>query len=282
MSSLRNLPARYQVILCDIWGCVHDGVRAYPEAVGLLRDWRAQGRTVVLLTNAPRPSVRVRAQLARLGVDESCYDAVVSSGDAGVDHVLSCHADEPLGFIGTDDDRHALGAAGVTRWDEAQARTVICMGYQPEVVHDAGAYDDRLDAMRARDAVLLCFNPDRLVVHGDRMQLCAGTIAARYEAMGGRTRYFGKPHRPIYDRALGLAAERRGSPVDAPEVLAIGDSVATDVAGAVGYGLDFLFVSGGIEAARFEEIGEADFLATLQQTPALEHAHPVAVVPRLA
>lgn len=282
MPSLRDLPARYQVILCDIWGCVHDGVRAHASAVALLRDWRAQGRTIVLLTNAPRPSARVRAQLEKLGVDEGCYDAVVSSGDAGVEHLIAHHADEPLGFIGTDDDRRALEEAGITCWDEERAKTVVCMGYRPEEAEEAGVYDRVLAGMHARDATLLCFNPDLVVGHGDRTLFCAGTIAKRYEAMGGQVLYFGKPHRPIYDRALKVAAERRGQAVAKDEVLAIGDGVATDVRGAVEYGLDFLFVSGGIEADRFEELGAAAFVERLRQTLGRERVAPIAIVPRLA
>jgi len=282
MASLADLPPRYRVVLCDIWGCVHDGVRTYPAAIDLLRAWRGQGRTVVLLTNAPRPSVRVRRHLAGMGVDEGCYDAIVSSGDAGCAHVCERFPDERVGFIGTEPDREAVEEAGVRVAADGEGSVVVCMGYEPEQAHDAGAYDGRLAAMRERGALLLCFNPDRVVVHGERLELCAGTIADRYIAMGGEVRWFGKPHPPIYDHALGLAAERRGAPVDRAEVVAIGDGVATDVAGAHGYGLDVVFVSGGIEAARIETAGEAAFLAEVRRRPGLEGVSPVAIVPRLA
>jgi HAD superfamily hydrolase (TIGR01459 family) len=279
--SLRNIPSRYRVILCDIWGCVHDGVSAYPEAVALLQGWREHGRTVVLLTNAPRPSVRVRAQLAGLGVTESCFDAIVSSGDAAVDHVLRHHAGEALGFIGTDDDRRSLEEAGVLSWSDGVADTVVCMGYRPDDAEVAGAYDDKLRAMRDRGAVLLCFNPDRVVGHGSRTLFCAGTLADRYEAMGGKVLYFGKPHRPIYDRALAVAAERRGHAAHRQEVLAIGDAVATDVAGAAGYGIDYVLVSSGIEADRIAEIGQERFLDEVGSMPGIGGTRPIAVVGRL-
>lgn len=280
-ASLAELPARYRVIICDIWGCVHDGVRAFPSAVALLRNWRAQGRTVILLTNAPRPSLRVRRQLAGLGVDEGCYDAVVSSGDAGVAHAKRCHAGERLGFIGTTQDRQAIEEAGVTLAPGADGSTVICMGYEPNRAGDAGAYDETLAAMRARDAELLCFNPDRVVVHGDSLELCAGTIADRYEALGGKVRYFGKPHAPIYDHALAVAAERSGRTAAPDEVLALGDGVATDLIGAAGYGIDFVFVSSGIEAERVAELGEAAFLEDVRRLPGLGTFSPIMVVPRL-
>jgi len=280
-ASLVGLPTRYRVIVCDIWGCVHDGVRPYPGVVDLLRAWRGQGRVVILLTNAPRPSPRVRRQLAAMGVDEGCYDAVVSSGDAGVAHVLKHHAGEPVGAIGTPQDREALVEAGVALAPGATGATVICMGYEPHLADRADAYDDVLAAMRARGARMLCFNPDRVVVQGGELALCAGTMADRYAAIGGEVLYFGKPHRPIYDHALGRAAEQIGRPVGNDEVVAIGDGVPTDLEGAAGYGLDFVFVSGGIEAEAFRDRGEAAFMEGVRKRLGMNDFSPIIVVPQL-
>jgi HAD superfamily hydrolase (TIGR01459 family) len=280
-ASLADLPERYRVVLCDIWGCVHDGIRAYPRTVELLRAWQGQGRTVILLTNAPRPSVRVRRQLADLGVDEGCYSAVVSSGDAGVAYVRQNHAGEAVGAIGTHQDRQALEEAGVRLAPGAEGQTVICMGYEPHQADNAGAYDDVLAEMRERNAQMLCFNPDRVVVQGDKLALCAGTMADRYTELGGAVRYFGKPHRPIYDYALGVAADHSGRSVDVDEVVAIGDGVPTDLEGAAGYGLDFVFVSGGIEAEAFHEQGETAFMDAVRQRLGLSSFSPIMIVPQL-
>ncbi len=218
---LRDLVDGIDVVLSDIWGVVHNGLVAFPEACEALHNFRARGGTVILITNAPRPADSVQRQLRKLGVADETYDAIVSSGDLARHFV----ADHP------------------GRNDETES-----------------AEDYRAMMMQARERklTLVCANPDIVVERGDRLIYCAGAIAELYRELGGEVIFYGKPHRPIYERAMALAAERHGHAIPLNRVLAIGDSVRTDLAGAHGFGIDCLFVTRGIHAEDFEGIDQLD------------------------
>lgn len=281
-SSLADLPGRYRLILCDLWGCIHDGVAAFPEAVTLLRTWRAQNRYVILLTNAPRPSAAVRLQLDRLGVTRDCYNDVVSSGDAGIAYSMKHHAGQDIGFLGSPADRNALSAAGLAVVNDTLQKITICTGFEPAHQNDLGFYEPMLVDMARRDALMLCFNPDLLVMRGGVPELCAGAIAKRYAALDGKVYYFGKPHRPIYDRAIDIATRALGQRLEAEEVLAVGDSVSTDFLGAKATGIDFVFVSGGIESEEFNRLGAAAFFSEAAEKLGSGGLVPLHSVARLA
>jgi HAD superfamily hydrolase (TIGR01459 family) len=275
-----DLPDDARLLICDVWGVVHDGVRAFPGALAALARWRGEGRTVVLVTNAPRPSVAIRRQLGALGVDGRHYDAIVSSGDAGVALVARSGAAE-VGFIGTAVDRAALEEADVRIAAGGGEALVVCTGLDARrpAVDD---YADELALMLGRGAEMLCLNPDIVACPGDRLELCAGAIAQRYEAMGGAVTYTGKPHRPIYDAALVVgeaAAGRRFATVD---VLAIGDAVPTDLVGAARMGFRFLFVTSGIERDAIAEHGVDSLLTQAHDRYGLTGFAPHRVVDALA
>lgn len=263
------LPPDARLLLCDVWGVVHDGTRAFPGALAALTRWRAEGRTVVLVTNAPRPSGPIRRQLSALGVGPEHYDAIVSSGDAGAALVRARGGS--AGFIGTPADRAALEEAGLTLTAPADAPLVACTGLESARPEPAD-YDAELAAMRARDAHLLCFNPDRVAFHGDSLEWCAGAVAERYAALGGAVTYTGKPYPPIYARALELAEAAAGRRFVAADVLAIGDAVPTDLIGAARCGFRFLFVTGGIERDAVAAHGLAAFLDRARTEHALGDA----------
>ncbi len=275
-----HLPDDARLLLCDVWGVVHDGRRAFPGALAALARWRGEGRTVVLVTNAPRPSGALRRQLDTLGVGAAHYDAMVSSGDTGIALVAQSGA-EHIGFIGTRIDRAALEEAGVRIADRCDAALVVCTGLD-ERRGAVADYEDQLVAMGRRGAQMLCLNPDIVARHGDTLELCAGALAARYAAIGGAVTYTGKPHRPIYERALALAeqaARRRFAP---SEVLAIGDAVPTDLLGAARMGFRFLFVTDGIERDAVAEHGIRRFLEIARDTHGLADFAPHAAIGVLA
>lgn len=237
--SLDALPERYQLILCDIWGVVHDGVHLYEGAADRLAQWVGEGRTVVLLTNAPRTADAVEGQLARLRLPENCWHAICTSGEAGIAGLLAL--DAPVGFIGTDSDRADLERRGVTfamsDFTDLAVTGIDGVRLEPE------DYRADLEAALTRGVVMHCLNPDKLVIRGGVPEACAGAIADLYEAMGGRVEYYGKPHAHIYEHALDLGGN---PPKDT--VLAVGDGLPTDVLGAARFGIDCLFVQGGIHA----------------------------------
>jgi HAD superfamily hydrolase (TIGR01459 family) len=262
-----SLDPRYRLILCDVWGVIHDGVRLYPGASERLKQWRGQGRFVLLVTNAPRPAEEVEAQLARLGLPRDAYDAVATSGEAGIAALNMLGA--PVGFIGTAADCAILERKGVAIAEDDQFVELACTGVE-EGRPDPQDYRADLERWMERDVHMHCLNPDRLVVRGGIPEACAGAIADLYEMLGGRVTWYGKPHPAIYAHALRIAGN---PPID--EVLAVGDSLQTDVLGAALMGFDTVFVSGGIHA------GEP-FPEDFGPRHGLDGWRPVAVVDGLA
>ena len=234
------LPDRYRVILCDIWGVVHDGIRLNVSAADRLRQWREQGRFVLLITNAPRTADGVEGQLEAMGLPRSCWDAVVTGGDDGI-NVLRALA-RPVGFIGTRDDRAVLESKGVRISGTDDVTDVACAGLDSERPH-VEQYAPELERWAERGVMLHCLNADRVVMHGSVAELCAGALADLYIELGGPVAWYGKPHAAIYEHALRLA----GNPA-AQTVLAVGDGLQTDMLGAARMGFDAVFVSGGIHA----------------------------------
>ena len=239
MTSLDGLDPRYRAILCDIWGVVHDGGRLLPGAAARLLGWRAEGRRVILVTNAPRPASTIAAQLDALGLPREAYDAITSSGQAGI----AALTDPPraVGFLGMDEDRSDLEQGGV-HIVSSDFTEIACTGLDTRS-DDPADFRDELAALAAADVRMHCLNPDRVVIHRGQREACAGALADIYEALGGRVSWYGKPHGAIYDHARMLA----GDPPRAA-MLAVGDSFATDMVGAARYGIAAVYVSSGIHA----------------------------------
>ena len=240
MSWWDRLDPRYRLILCDVWGVVHDGVQLYPHAAERLRSWRSDGRCVILVTNAPRPADSVERQLERIGLPRDAYDMIATSGEAGIEALKALG--EPVGFVGTAADRQILEAKGVRIAAAADFTDIGCTGIE-EARPRVEDYRADLERWADRDVQLHCLNPDRLVIRGGVPEPCAGALAEVYEGLGGRVTWYGKPYPAIYRYALQLA----GNP-PADEVLAVGDSLRTDVLGAARMGFDTVFVTGGIHA----------------------------------
>lgn len=234
-----NLDPKYSVILCDIWGVVHDGVRLYPKAAERLCEWRSQGRKVILITNAPRTADAVGAQLGRIGLPRDCWDGIATSGEAGIDAINKLA--HPTGFLGTGQDRAILEEHGL-RFVEDGFTDFAVTGLDG-VRANAEEYRGELEALAERDVLFHCFNPDRVVVRGGVTEPCAGALADIYEGLGGRVEWYGKPFHTIYDFALSLAGH---PPREA--VLVVGDALVTDMLGAAQQGFDAVFVRGGIHA----------------------------------
>jgi HAD superfamily hydrolase (TIGR01459 family) len=274
------LARAYDVLLCDVWGVVHNGVTAFAEAGDALARFRAGGGTVILITNAPRPGAAVQKILDRLGVSRSAYDAITSSGDV-TRGVVEAKRAERVFHIGPPRDRPIFAGLDVAFAPVESADYVVCSGLFDDTVETPENYREMLASMRRRSLFMVCANPDVVVERGDTLVYCAGALADAYVALGGEALYCGKPHAPIYEAALGQAAALRGGePLPLARVLAIGDSVRTDLAGAASFGVDFLFVISGLHA---EQIGsrETPDPAGLATMFAATGAAPKAVIPRL-
>ncbi|GAB5507129.1 MAG: TIGR01459 family HAD-type hydrolase [Rhizobiaceae bacterium] len=277
IDALAVISGDYDVILCDVWGVLHNGVEAALPAVEALQKARGEGKIVVLITNAPRPREPVSAAMGRIGVPRDAWDRMVTSGDVTRD--LIAENARRIYHVGPDSDASLLEGLDIELVEEFEAQTVVCTGLFEDEVETPEDYAETLMRLRARDLPFICANPDIVVERGDRMIWCAGALARDYAQLGGRTLIAGKPHKPIYDAALDAARELLGSDVPAARVLAIGDGVLTDIKGAAAYGIDALFITAGIHAG---EYGGAD--PEPAQLAAFLDRHgfqPRAVMPRL-
>ena len=254
VEKLRDLVDGKEVVLSDIWGVVHNGLESFPEACDALHTYRKQGGTVILITNAPRPADSVQRQLRKLGVADETYDAIVSSGDLTRLFVAD-HPGKKMFWLGPERDSSIHRGLDAVIAPLEQADYIVCTGLFDDEVETADDYRGLLAQLRARNLFMLCGNPDVVVERGDRLVYCAGAIADLYAELGGEVLYAGKPYRPLYDLALAEVAKARGKPVALTRVLAIGDSVRTDLKGAHDLGVDCLFVTAGIHA---EELGHRD------------------------
>lgn len=258
---LRDLVYDTEVLISDIWGVVHNGVTAFPEACDALRQFRSQGGTVVMLTNSPRPTPAVREQLRGLRVPDDCYDDIVTSGDLSR-HYIAAHPGQPLYQIGPDRDGPTFHGLDVNFAPLEKADYIVCTGLFDDQTETPEDYREILLAALRRKLPMICANPDLIVEHGHKMIYCAGAVAELYRELGGDVTFYGKPHLPAYQRAFELAAARRGTPVPNQRMLAIGDSVRTDLAGANNAGIACVFVTRGIHSSDFTDMHEIDAAAS--------------------
>ncbi|PID35985.1 MAG: TIGR01459 family HAD-type hydrolase [Rhodobacterales bacterium] len=254
IEKLADVSANYDLLLCDLWGCVHDGIRPFPDAVAALQHYRAGGGTVVLVTNAPRHRTAVAAQLDKMGLPRDTWDLLVTSGDSARAAMFTGAVGEKVYFMGQPHDESFFdpmevidNPVAITRVPLSEAEGIVCCGpLNPR----APVEDSRPDLLFAKQKglKLLCANPDLMVDRGEAREWCAGAVAAEYTKMGGESLYFGKPHPPIYDLARRLLAAQ-GKDFDPARTLALGDGIHTDIAGAIGEDIDSLFITGGLARA---------------------------------
>ncbi len=251
ISGLGEISDRYDAILCDIWGVLHNGVASFALASEALASFRRRGRVVVLITNAPRPSPPVRRQLLRLGVPEEAFDAVVTSGDVTIG-LMEERTGDPVLHVGPARDLSLFDAVAEATGRRPKlvsledAQYALCTGLRNDETEMLDDYEPELRALASRNMTMICANPDIVIHRGENLIYCAGALARRYEEIGGSVIYAGKPHARIYDRALTLAEGALGAPLSKDRVVAIGDGMKTDIAGASRAGLDALLVTQGI------------------------------------
>ncbi|MEO0678599.1 MAG: TIGR01459 family HAD-type hydrolase [Pseudomonadota bacterium] len=263
IESLAEVSASYDALFVDLWGCVHNGVEPFAEAVSALQAYRAEGGIVVLVTNAPRHRASVAKQLGRIGVAEDCWDDIATSGDSARAAMFTGAVGSKVYFIGEDHDqsffdplRLITDPVEITKVPLAEAEGIVCCGpFDPQADPD----EMRPDFLVAKQKglKLLCANPDIVVDRGAQREWCAGKLAQIYTEMGGTSLYFGKPHPPIYDLARRRLAAL-GKDVPGDRILAIGDGIHTDIEGAQGEDIDSLFITGGLAAAETETVRQPD------------------------
>jgi HAD superfamily hydrolase (TIGR01459 family) len=261
-ASIAEIAQDTKAWLVDIWGVMHNGVAPFPDAVIACQTFRRQGGIVILVSNAPRPNSAVGLQLDTIGVAQSAYDAIISSGDISRVLIAALH-ETPTFHLGPQRDRPLFEGLKVTLVDDAEAaHAVVCTGLYDDETETPQTYNSTLAAFAGRGLTMICANPDLAVERGGRIIPCAGAVAAHYENLGGRVIYAGKPHPPIYDTAFALVDHLAGTVVRS-HILAIGDGVNTDIAGAARAGIPSVYIASGVH------------LKTALNQAALEHLFPL-------
>lgn len=257
IASLDAIADRYDALLCDVWGVIHNGRAIYSAAAIALERARARGQIVLLVSNVPKPRGPIPGQLDRIGFPRAAWDAIVTSGDA-IRAELAKRAPGPMYKIGPDDDRSLWEGLGLAQAGLREARFIAISGLNRDGRETPADYADVLQQAKARDLDLLCANPDIVVRVGNELVWCAGAVAREYEAIGGRVIMAGKPYAPIYDLAYRELEALAGRAIDKGRILAIGDGIATDVKGANGQGLDCLFIASGMHGEALWTDGALD------------------------
>lgn len=287
VAGLAELAPDYDIVLCDVWGVVHNGVAYFEKAIDALIRFRDNGGAVVLITNAPRPKAKIIRMLDRLKVPHEAYDGVVTSGDVTVAMIVA-RGDEPLAHIGPSldesvfEEAEQIGGQAIPRVAIEAASYIVCTGLVDARSETPAEYETRLALMQSRGLDFICANPDIVVELGTSLYYCAGALAERYAAMGGHVIHAGKPHVPIYERALALAASLRGVATDPARVLAIGDGLHTDIKGGANRGIDTLFVTSGIHRPELKNAAGGIDADALRRLFALHAVVPAAVLSELA
>lgn len=250
---LSEIADRYDVLLCDVWGVVHNGRESFAPACDALVRFGERGGTVILISNAPRPHGPILDQLDGLGVPRRAWTQVVTSGDA-TRALLAARAPGPVYKLGPERDWPLYDGLDLQDAPLEEAAFICCTGPFDDVTDEPDDYRQAFLGAAARDLEMICANPDIVVQRGDTLIYCAGALAQLYQSLGGRVVMAGKPFPAIYELTVAEAERRLGRPLDRTRVLCIGDGLPTDIRGANAQDLDVLFIGGGIHGA--EAIGD--------------------------
>ena len=263
ITTLAEISDRYDALFCDLWGCVHDGLTPFAEAIAAMQAFRVKGGTVMLVTNAPRPHEPVRRQLERIGVPEDAYDGIATSGDSARASMFRGAVGENVYFIGQPQDQVFFSPlelienpVTITQVSVEEADGIVCCGPFDSLA-DLEVMRPQFLLAKNKGLKLLCANPDIVVDRGDTREWCAGALAQLYTELGGESLYFGKPHPPIYDLAR-RRLDALGKSIPDHRILCVGDGVLTDIDGALGEELDSLFITGGLAARETKTENQPD------------------------
>jgi HAD superfamily hydrolase (TIGR01459 family) len=266
LSGLHDIADDYDALICDIWGVLHNGRMPFLAAADALRAFRERRGPVVLLSNAPRLVATLMKQFEHIGVPTDCFDAVVTSGVAARSELAARARGHKLAMfhLGPERDRDVFEGLDVESVSADEAEVVLCTGLFDDDHETPDDYAGRLAELKERSLTMLCANPDIVVQRGGQLIYCAGALAREYEKIGGEVIYFGKPHPAIYDLTLETMRKTCGRTVT--RVLAVGDGMATDLAGANAMGFDALFVAHGIHAAELGEMTHETLAQLFEKT----------------
>jgi len=247
IKGIREISERFDAYFIDLWGVIHNGVQCYPLALKVLEKLKEQNKKIVLISNAPRPSVVVKAFLETIGLQSSCYDFLVTSGDVTREYISLNSSKKKFYHLGPTRDIDLFKDLNVTLTSKEKCDEIICTGLESDEEEKLEDYKTLLDFFLNKKIPLICANPDEVVARGEKIVFCAGALANQYKQEGGVVRYFGKPYSDIYNLALKkVRADKNFKDKKEINTLVIGDNIKTDIKGANLFNLDSVLILNGI------------------------------------
>ena len=247
LKGISKISDKYDVYFVDLWGVVHNGVQCYSEALKVLEKLKEQNKKIVLISNAPRPSAVVKVFLETIGLESSCYDFLVTSGDITREYISLNSSKKNFYHLGPTRDIDLFKDLNVALTSKEECDEIICTGLVSDEEEKLQDYKILLDFFLNKKIPLICANPDEVVARGEKIVFCAGALANQYKQEGGMVRYFGKPYSDIYSFALKKVRAHKDFK-DKKEIntLVIGDNIKTDIKGANLFNLDSVLILNGI------------------------------------
>jgi len=250
--NITEIIKKYKVILCDVWGVLHNGKYQFTNAVNSLLKYSELGGYIVLITNAPRPSIDVARQLNQMGINQHCYDLIISSGDVTRFWLQSLNQ-IPLYHLGPERDKSIFVNLDINFSKPEHCQSLLCTGLYDDEMDKLDDYNDLLNLFLDKKIVMHCANPDLTVIREGKTVLCAGSLAKYFADKGGQVNYFGKPFKYIYEYAIKEITKNSNFKVKKSEILAIGDGLKTDILGAGNFGIDSFFILDGVHKNELNE-----------------------------
>ena len=260
LNGLVDVAGQYDAVFCDIWGVIHNGRQHFPTAYEALREFKAKHGPVILISNSPRPRDSLIEQLASLGILSDGFSDVISSGDATREYLKKFASQGPAWKVGPERDGVIYEGIDIDLSGTPETAAFIsCTGPFDDENDVLEQYQHAFTIAARRNIVMICANPDKVVQRGDKIIMCAGSLADLYASLGGPVIMAGKPYAPIYELCYEALEKITGKPHDKSRIVAIGDGLPTDVLGANGQGLDLIFIAAGIHAAEAtDDAGKLD------------------------
>lgn len=270
ISHIAPLAENYDAWLCDIWGVLHNGVTIFEEACDAAIKYRAGGGVIVLITNAPRPKGPVIEQFRAIGVPDEAWDDVITSGDVTRGLMMEWLKDAPsnrIFHLGPERDRPVFDEIDVAFAEADEADIIINTGLFDDTTETPDDYEEYYEIFKSRNLKMICANPDIKVERGNDVIYCAGGLAEAYAERGGEVVYAGKPHLPVYDMAFKLMESAKGGEIPKPRILAIGDGLKTDMAGAAAADIDAVFVPSAVHVDKSRPLDEEHLAEIFSGSP---------------
>ena len=251
IKTFSEISDKYTAIICDLWGCLHNGVKSFPAALKALEDFKASKGTVILVTNAPRPIANVEYQIANLGIKKKHYDMLLTSGELTSAYISKISKNKLNIFHIGGKRHHSIykdtineRKISINIKNIVDADLIVCTEPFDPSIDQPSDYENAFRSGIDNNLTLLCANPDLVVDVGEMREMCAGSLASMYEKMGGKVIYFGKPYNSIYQEVYSFL--NKGDETKEESILCIGDGLNTDIRGANNEKLDSLLVVGGL------------------------------------